>query len=258
MSNCFLEGISQDFKKKCAIAIKDAVGDDIKADIKTNRFVTHNGDSSRIWDYINRNLSEACNIDESIASPTKRGPWEMLPIFDKKTGVLMTVMRESRFKELGRDKWKRKTSHYMDALASTLNPGLLPSNGEQELFSVAESDERIEEKKKIVDNILRDLGTPLSIVRRYVVILFESRGFDLISLRACIINSDLQVVDQDDWSSYIEIGESNVVESTTVDNKAADTPNHGIQYTEKAKRRKENNISKPKTKTGQEVGCENE
>ena len=116
----------------------------------------------------------------------------------------------------------------------------------------------IEEKKKIVDNILRDLGTPLSIVRRYVVILFESRGFDLISLRACIINSDLQVVDQDDWSSYIEIGESNVVESTTVDNKAADTPNHGIQYTEKAKRRKENNISKPKTKTGQEVGCENE
>lgn len=48
MSNCFLEGISPEFKKKCAIAIKDAVGDDIKADIKTNRFVTHNGDSSRI------------------------------------------------------------------------------------------------------------------------------------------------------------------------------------------------------------------
>ena len=80
----------------------------------------------------------------------------------------------------------------------------------------------------------------------------------MISLRACIINSELQVVDQDDWSGYIEVGESNVVESTTGDNKAADTPNHGIQYTEKAKRRKENNISKPKPKKEQEVGYENE
>lgn len=258
MGNCFLEGIRPEFKEKFAIAIKEAIGDDIKADIKKNRFVTHNGDSSRIWDYINRNLSEACNIDESIASPTRRGPWEMLPIFDKKTGILMTVMRESRFKELGRDKGKRKTPHYMDALASTLNPNLLPYNGEQELFSVEESDERIEEKKKIVENILQDLGTPRPIVRQYVVILFESREFDLISLRACIINSKLQVVAQENWSSYIKIGESNVVESTTGDNKATDTPNHGIRYTEKAKRRKENNISKPRPKTEREIGYKNE
>ena len=248
MDNDYLKSITQEFKEKFASAIKDAVGDDIKEDIKINRLVTHNGDSRRIWDFINRNLSKVYNIDECVANPTKRGPWEMLPVFDKNTGILMTVMRESRFKELGRNKGKRKTIHYMDAFASTLNPNLLPSNGEQELFSISESNDRIEEKKKIVENILQDLGASLSIVKRYVLILFESRGFDLISLRACIINSRLEVVDQDDWSSYIDVSESNVVETINDTNAVADTSNLGLKYTEKAKRRKGSNITQPQNR----------
>lgn len=254
----FLESIKLEFKKNCATAIKEAIGDDIKADNKINGFITHNGDSGRIWDYINRDISKICDIDKYIANPTKRGPWEMLPIFDKEAGILMTVMRESRFKEIKREKGKRKTPHYMEALAAILNPNLLPSNIEQELFPMAESHDSIEEEKKIVENILQDLGTPQSVVKRYIAILFDSRGSDLISLRACIINSELQVVAQDDWSSYIEIGESSIVESITNDDEAVNIPSHNIQYTEKAKRIKGNNISKPKLKIEQELGDKNE
>ena len=46
-----LSGIPEEFKYTIAKSLKNAIGDDIKEDIRRNRLDTrNNGDSQRVWD----------------------------------------------------------------------------------------------------------------------------------------------------------------------------------------------------------------
>lgn len=196
-------------------SISDAVGDDIKLDVKINELDTNNGTPTRIWDYINRNLSRNLPHDRYITKITKRGRWELKPIFDKEVGVLYTIMREERFAQLQNEVIDRDSAHYVQALSHELNSELEYQQKQLTLFNIEEANYFDEEQiQKILQKIYRDLGIPDGVVNNHVVILFSSKNYTLLSVRACVLKGDLSIVGEKEWNEFIDITESSIVETT--------------------------------------------
>ena len=57
---------------------------------------------------INRNFIKNFSNAELTAEYAKRGAWYFVPLFNKETGTLFSVMREDRFNELQRKQEKRR------------------------------------------------------------------------------------------------------------------------------------------------------
>ena len=85
---------------KIVHCIEDAVGDDIRADIRQHDLQTGNSIPSRIWDLLNTNLIKKLGPEDFSIAKAHRGPWEMLVVFEKSTQCILTFMREKRFSEL--------------------------------------------------------------------------------------------------------------------------------------------------------------
>ncbi|MCT4620927.1 MAG: DUF5986 family protein [Marinisporobacter sp.] len=225
---------SPDFIKRIEKSLSSAIGDDIKIDIKVNELDTRNSIPNRIWDFINRNISKNFPKENYIAKPTKRGIWEMKPIFEKSTGILYTLMREERIEELRKEIPKRRSAHYAQALAEVLNKDLMTH---QEQLSFFQQRSYYDEEKinQIVHKIFNDLSIPDNIVKHHAIILFSSNNYELISLRCCLVKSDLTIVAERDWSSYIEVNESTVAELIVESEPSYINPTSGLKLKQKAK-----------------------
>ena len=55
--------------------IEDAVGDDIRADVRQHNLQTTNSNPSRIWDFLNTNVIKALDTEDCTIAKTHRGPW---------------------------------------------------------------------------------------------------------------------------------------------------------------------------------------
>ncbi len=237
--NKILSNISGQFKKAIIQSLQSAVGDDIKLDMKINDLDTRNGNANRIWDFINRNVSKKLSYsDYIITGVTKRGSWEMKFIFDKENGILYTLMREKRFDAIRKEVSKRKTFHYVQAIADTFNDGLV--GGEEQLSLFKEQYYYDKDKiKSVIDKILKDLSIPESIVRNHALILFDSNSYELESVRCCVVNSNLSIVEDENWSEYVTISDSTIMDSVKIPESKYDNPSNGLKFTQKAKDKKD-------------------
>ena len=84
------------------------------------------------------------------------------------------------------------------------------------------------------------------------MILFDSVDYTLNSVRAVLVDANLNVVAEDNWSKYIEAGESAIAEHIDDPNSARDNPSRGLKLTRKAVERKKSNPLK-KSDIGKEV-----
>ena len=134
----------------------------------------------------------------------------MVPLFDKENGTIYTVMREERFREIQRNQAKRRKAHYVDALVQSFNFDLNTMR-QYSLFEEPSFEE--EEVKSIVEDIIEDFGIDKTIIKRYKTILFEEYHSELTAVRCCVLDSSLQVVEEEDWSVYITHRESVVVDT---------------------------------------------
>lgn len=85
-----LTNFSDDFIKSIVSSIHSAVTDDIIQDIRQADMERSGMNSypSRIWDLINRNVRTAFTYNPDVVVEfTKRGPWNLIVIFDKTTGI---------------------------------------------------------------------------------------------------------------------------------------------------------------------------
>lgn len=229
-----LKNISIELKKGIIKSIQDAIGDDILLDVKNNELDTHNGDPTRIWDFINRNLRKNLRGESFITATTRRGRWEMKFIVDKNSGILYTLMREERFSSLIKEVEGRKTVHYVQAIAETFNRGLKSKQHQLSLFKEQKYYNE-DVVNTIVDKILDDLQIPKNIIKNHAIVLFEGRSHELETVRCCIINSDLEVVEESGWNEYIEARDSVVMHEVKVDDVEFNNPTMTLRYTQKAK-----------------------
>ena len=230
--------------------ISSAIGDDIKEDIKSQGLITHNSTPTRIWDHLDTNLCKKFSGFDIVARPTKRGSWELVPIFERKNGFLYVLMRENRLKILRKESLKRESPHYAEALARTLNRDLQARYSQVPLLEV--NDEKFDNEeyiKKVVLKIFEDLNIPNNIVKRHALILFNDVNGILLSLRCCIIDSNLNTVEEENWNEYIKVNESIVADEVIDEISKFNDPTNGLKYKQKAKDKiEQKGLSKQKIK----------
>lgn len=230
-----LENISEKFKKDIIESVQSAIGDDIKLDMKVNELDTDNGNPMRIWDFINRNIGKKFSEDDFIITGvTQRGSWKMKFIFDKKLGILYTLMREERFESVRKEVPKRKTIHYCQALAEAFNKGLTAKEEQMCLFKNQDYYDT-DKVNEIVNKIIMDLSIPENIVKNHAIILFEGKNYELESIRCCVVNSNLSIVEEADWSHSIEFNESTIMDVVEDSEVKSENPSNGLKFRQKAK-----------------------
>ena len=197
--------------------LSEAIGDDVKGCLRRENINDKYSNGAKLmkWDFINRNLIMNFSAGNLTAEYARRGAWHMVPMYDKETGTIYTVMREDRFREIQRSQTKRKKAHYIDALVQSFNFDLKTMR-QYSLFEEQAFGE--EEVKCIVEDIIKDFGIDKTIIKRYKTILFEEYHSELTSVRCCVLDSSLQVIEEEDWSTYITHRESVVVDTVTDSN----------------------------------------
>ena len=220
--------------------VRSAVSDDIREDVLRNNLETQNSLPSRIWDFINTNLIKITGSNGLHSYKFRRGPWDMVYIYDSSTGFLFTLMREKRFSELKSNIMKRKKPHYIDIFARSFNNKLKAGEEQTMLYEKEFKDE--DDFSKAAEKIIRDLQGGVDVVKNHVLILFETAGFNLISIRAVMITPSLDIAEasEENWSKYISSNESLIVEK--VESRDINYNNCGLKLSVKALARKTNNI----------------
>lgn len=85
-------------------------------------------------------------------------------------------------------------------------------------------------------------------VKRHALILFKSYNNELSSLRCCVVDSNLNIVDKADWSNYIRTNEGVVTERVAEKASAYNNPSSGLKLTQKAKNKQgQKNLTDTKT-----------
>ena len=228
---CNLKGETKHLVVKC---IADAIGDDVKVCIQREHLNSRKSNAEKLlkWDFINRNLVEKFSSTELTAEYAKRGPWCLVPLLNKEKGTLFSVMKEERFNELQKRQGKRKKAHYIDALVSSFNVDL---DKNKQLSFLEKNQFEENEVKSIVEGILKDFQTNSSRIHRYAIILFEEYNYELISIRCCVLDSSLQIVDEENWNEFIHYNESVVVDNVAKEEKEQEMPK--IRLKDKARKR---------------------
>ena len=230
----FITNFSDDVIKSIVSSINSAVTDDIMQDTRQANMERSvmNSYPSRIWDLINRNVVTAFTYNpDVVVAFTKRRPWNLIAIFDKSTGMLLTLMREERFYEVKRNSKNHK--HYIYELANIFNADL--EIEQQSFFTIDENTEKI---KKSIEQICNDLLISTEMVEHHAMVLFSCRDELLHSIRCCMINSNFEECESVSWNEYIGVSESLVVEQTDDDHQK-NNPTMGLDYTPKAKKKKQ-------------------
>ena len=221
-------------------SISEAVGDLIKEDEKRNRLRTRNGNGGRIWDFMNTELCEGFDSPDCMAYVTQRGPWEMVMVYERESKRLFTFMREARFATIRKETYKRRRMHYLDMLTRHLNADLLAPVGQTAMFENAFVDQ--DNLHELVSRLLRDLQRDGAIIERHVLVLFESQNYQLTSVRAVMLDSNLDIVAEENWSGKITARDSVIADTVDTPNDPANDPNHGLRLTSKAAARKKEKL----------------
>lgn len=232
----FITNFSDGFIRNIVSSINSAVTDDIMQDTRQANMNRNSMNSypSRIWDLINRNICNAFkHTPEVVVAYTKRGPWNLVVIFDKTTGMLLTLMREERFYEVKRNPKSHK--HYVYELANMFNADL-----EIQQQSLLVSEENIEKIKKSVERICNDLLVSTDIIQHHAMVLFSARDELLHSVRCCMINCNFEECENIFWNEYIGVSESVIVEQTSNNEHKQNDPTMGLGFTPKARKKKLN------------------
>lgn len=236
---------SSELIAKIVRCVEDAVGDDIRADIRQHDLQTRNSTPSRIWDLLNTNVIKMLDAEDCTIAKAHRGPWEMLIVFEKTTQCILTFMREKRFAELRKRQHKRVHMHYIDMLAKQFNKSLLSDQQQLSFIPHTFSDE--DRLANLVQTMLHDLEGEADVVRHHVLVLFETVGYQLTHIRAIMVTPSLDIAQnsEQDWSQYITSDESVVVEEVADHASTGNQPSRGLSLTAKAIARQK---SRPKQK----------
>lgn len=226
----------EEIARKITECVSSATGNDSQEHNRKIR--THNSSPSAVWDFINTALCKTFYNDKCQAYVVARGPWEMTVVYCKKNGCLYTIMREKRFTELQRTQARRNQSHYLDLLAGVINADLKEDNFNQ-ISMLPETPSDQEAMKQQLLKLLHTLVDSLDELKRHVLVLFNANyETGLTAIRAVTVNRTLTVIDQANWSGYIDLNNVAVVETVDEENSNYDKPDMGIKLTKKAELRK--------------------
>ena len=177
--------------------ISQALEDDRQEALAYLKLRTYVSDPFLKWDLIYRNLMNVFGNDNIKYSVAKRGMWTILLLYDEHNKILFSFMREARFNDIkNRSNFARP--QYIQALVN-LNAELQASQKQLSLFP-NESKFSQTELEKCLDELcagfVGDVDTRIS---KHVLVVFSDKNGIINSLKAYVLDRDLDIVFEQDW-----------------------------------------------------------
>lgn len=231
--------------------IEEALGDDILADERKNGLLTNNGSPGRKWDFINTNLYTKLDQERFTITETKIGSWKLVVLYDKLMRCIYTLMREKRFEFLRKQLPKKAKKHYIEKLA-VINKKSEPVQQLMDLgpnYSSNKNADLSEAQELLCTVSVND-------IQRYVLVLMDSVGYQLISVKTIELLPNLETVvgSEQDWSKYISVNESAVVDTVVAADTLENQLSGSLKLTNKALKRQKTGLKK---KTMDDVAARN-
>ena len=207
-----LDSISPDVMQTVYQCIFQGIGEDYQEAETHLGLKTHICRPFMTWDLINRNLINKFGTENVLCSTAKRGMWEVLLLFDKESGLLLSFMRDSRFKILQKSK-RDKKPQYVEALL-LCNSELQSSTAQQSFLTFEEQPEDKERLKSILNELCVNFSEPvLDAVTQHGLIVFSSKFGQVSTLDAYILDRNWDIVMQKDWMNSLKPVISNAIET---------------------------------------------
>lgn len=223
-------------KEKISIidGVSAGLGDDTKQILQKESINPKYSNSKKDlkWDLLHRNIRQNLKGSHIMAEFAKVPGWKILPLFDTIEGNLYLLMKEYRFNNILKTRKKRTKDHYMEELVKTFNLGI----EDFQQISFIENDNLPPEVSKVISNILSDISLEKDLIQRFAVILFDDLNDELVSMRCCILDSNFNIVRQDNWSQYIKHDDSIITEKVEPE-ESLPSMLSDLDLTEKAKKK---------------------
>lgn len=227
-----LDKISKQVIQKVYQCLFQAIGEDYQEAESHLELETHISRPFMIWDLINRNLIKSFSQTNVLYSTKKRGMWEVLLLYDKESKMLLSFMKDSRFKDIKKAKRGRQPQ-YIRALL-LLNKSLRAKVKQQELFFITKPEDDNDQLKALLESLCSNFMEPIvGEIKHHALIVFSSSDDQLTSLNAYMLDSDLDIVSKRDMLNMAKPIMSNEVDKVSKDDAKHKQP----KLTEKANRR---------------------
>lgn len=206
-----LEKISNEDIQTIFECISQALEDDRQEALAYLKLRTYVSDPFLKWDLIYRNLMNAFGNDNIKCSVAKRGMWTILLLYDEHNKILFSFMRETRFNDI-KNHSNFARPQYIQALVN-LNAELQALQKQLSLFP-NESKFSQTDLEKCLDELCAGFaGNVDTRNSQHVLIVFSDKNGIINSLKAYVLDRDLDIVFEQDWLDIVKPIMSSVPEN---------------------------------------------
>ncbi len=211
--NNLLDNISQNVKQKIFECISQAIGEDRQAADAHLDLRTHVSGPFLNWDLIYRNLINSFGDENVKYSATIRGIWTVLLLYDVKSGLLISFMRDTRLDDIKRSKVEKQPKYIRSLIV--LNEELQAPYKQHTLPGMeTEPLQKESDLMKILDDLCANFDCHVNHKQvRHALVCFTEKFGGLSSLKAYILDKDLDVVYEQDWLNTVRPVMSNTIET---------------------------------------------
>ncbi len=192
-----LKSIRQEDIQDIFECLSQAVGEDRQEASEHLGLRTRVSEPFLNWDLIYRNLMNKFDEGNLKYSVTKRGMWTVLLLYDENSKLLFSFMRNSRFKDI-KNRKSASRPQYVQALI-TLNAELQAP--EKQIRLLAEEPKFTQtELERTLDELCANFDGSIDTKNsRHVMVVFSNKYGSIDSLKAYLLDRDLDIVFEQDW-----------------------------------------------------------
>jgi len=202
--------------------IKQATDDDVKRYLDEFHPGTTNGLPHQIHDWINGHLRDHVTSNKVYTMEIKRASWRGRLIIDEEHKYVYSIMRIDRLKSLRKE--KRNSPHYLHTIVGSLNKEL---EAENKQLSIEAYDYSRFSQEELESDYTRLFGNKVNPSEGYkhCLILFATRKTELYDVRLCIVDKDLDVVEDKPLIDFIKPDYAELTNVKSVDTVSDDSEN---------------------------------
>lgn len=164
--------------------------------------VTNNARSSSIWDYMNTNIVAHFTDDKVLYAECKRGMWTLLIFYDSTNNLLVSFMKEERFKKICTGDGSEQPQ-YIQALLK-LNDNYRSKFEQQSMF-IDDCTEVGVYINRLLNSICDSFTNPVDKgITNHVLVVFSTEELQLTTLKAYIINPYFDIVYEENWLDLVK------------------------------------------------------
>lgn len=204
------------------------------SDRLTNDFGFNNGHGMAKWSFIySHQLGN--DAEELVSFKTKRNGWKVTGLVDTTSKTLFFFLSQKNLEARQKKKIKSKVMHYISAISGVCNADFeekLDWNQRRAIQLTWGLDFDEDEARQICKEILQSCPCE---IEQFCVISLDMRGYELKSVKANILNENLDALYEEDWSDFITVASN---DDSDKDDKQQEQEQHDMTVSLKRKKKK--------------------